>query len=508
MKEVKEMSLNVVIVEDNPLTVRSLVETIDWQSLGCEVVGTAFDGESGKKLIMEMQPDILLTDIRMPQSNGLDMIEAVREHVPDCKVIIITGYEEFQYANKAIKLSVFDYLLKPVDNEEVMRSVANAVSATRKNRERDSELKQAQLMRCRAQLLSLLTNPSQRGQGIAAIFEEMGIQFQAYYIMTLQKTSESVFTQAELNHLDHLLSVYNRSMTFLLYDTAVAFVMLDSVHADWKQGCDHAVQAIREAVAAPVRIGVSELNRSLHAISKTYRQSRQALWSAAMDNQVDGTVYYREDRGHMCFEGGSDVSRRVDALIERSDLSEAFALEAAEELYALSGRQFSRLRAMVALYAMALRTRHCIPFAPKVDAAMDDVWMVTSLEDTRRSLINLSEALRAQQQPCYSLLTRNALQYISLHASEGLQLSDVAEKMCVSSSYLSAHIRKETGITFHEHVTEAKMAVARTMLDDPRVLVEEVAYAVGYNNYISFYNAFKRTQHMTPTEYRNKVAAL
>ena len=79
--------------------------------------------------------------------------------------------------------------------------------------------------------------------------------------------------------------------------------------------------------------------------------------------------------------------------------------------------------------------------------------------------------------------------------------------MCVSSSYLSAHIRKETGVTFHEHVTEAKMAVARTMLNDPRVLVEEVAYAVGYNNYISFYNAFKRTQHMTPTEYRNKVAA-
>ena len=68
--------LKVVIVEDNPLTVRSLVETIDWSSLGCEVVGTAFDGESGKKLILETEPDILLTDIRMPQSNGMDMIEA------------------------------------------------------------------------------------------------------------------------------------------------------------------------------------------------------------------------------------------------------------------------------------------------------------------------------------------------------------------------------------------------------------------------------------------------
>ena len=162
---------------------------------------------------------------------------------------------------------------------------------------------------------------------------------------------------------------------------------------------------------------------------------------------------------------------------------------------------------MVAMYAMALRNKYAIPFEPEVDAALDDTWVVTNQEDTVRCLCNLSRVMREQSHPQYSLLTRNALQYIHLHASEGLQLGDVAEKLCVSSSYLSAHIRKETGVTFHEHVTEAKMAVARTMLNDPRVLVEEVAYAVGYNNYISFYNAFKRTQHMTPTEYRNKVAA-
>ena len=501
------MSLKVVIVEDNPLTVRSLVETIDWQALGCRIVGTAYDGETGRKLILEEKPDVLLMDIRMPQSNGLDMLEAVRSEVPECKAIIITGYEEFQYASKAIKLSVFDYLLKPVDNEEVTRSVARAVSMTRRNQERDSALEQAQMARCKAQLLSLLTNPSQRGQGVAAIFDEMGIHFQAYYVLTIQKPGGNTFTQAELNHLDNLLSSVGRAMTFLLYDTVVVFVMLDSDGEQWRQTCESMISDIQNAFAEPLRMGVSELNRSLHALSQTYRQSRQALWSAALDQQAHRVAYYREDRGHMCFEGGdSDVGRRVDALLERSDLSEEFAIQAADEIYALSGQQFSRLRAMTALYAMALRTRHSIPFAPKVDAAMDDVWVVTNLEDTRRSLVNLSQALRAQQQPCYSLLTRNALQYISLHAAEGLQLSEVAEKLCVSSSYLSAHIRKETGITFHEHVTEAKMTVARNMLNDPRVLVEEVAYAVGYNNYISFYNAFKRTQHMTPTEYRNKVA--
>ena len=78
----------------------------------------------------------------------------------------------------------------------------------------------------------------------------------------------------------------------------------------------------------------------------------------------------------------------------------------------------------------------------------------------------------------------------------------------MSVNYLSALIRKETGTTFHEHVLKAKMDIAHTMLADPRILVEEVARAVGYSNYISFYNTFKRLEHMTPTEYRNRLAQM
>lgn len=493
------MSLKVVIVEDNPLTVQSLLETIDWASLDCQIVGTAYDGKAGQKLILEEKPDILLTDIRMPQSNGLDMLEAVRDEVPNCKAIIITGYEEFQYASKAIKLSVFDYLLKPVDNEEVTRSVARAVSMTRRNNERTSAL-------VRAQLLTLLTNPAQRGQGIAAIFEEMHIHFQAYYVLTLQKQDGRSFMQADLNHLDALFSSLCRSITFLLHDMVVVFVMLDEGLENWKQDCNGILGRIQESSAEPLRMGVSELNHSLHAINEAYSQARQALWKSVLEQRKHSPAEYDSvERDHMRLEGSDDVSQ-MNALIERSDLSDDFAREAADTLWKMSGEDASRLRALTGLYAIAMRNRCSLPFEPKLDAVLDEVWIASNRADTIRSLTNLSRALRELQQPSYSLLTRNALQYISLHAAEGLQLSDVAEKLCVSSTYLSSLVSKETGVTFHEHVTAAKMTVARTMLSDPRMLVEEIAYAVGYNNYISFYNAFKRTQHMTPTEYRNKVA--
>lgn len=124
------MLLKVVIIEDNPITVRSLVETIKWETLGCEVAGTALDGEAGCQLILSTRPDIILTDIRMPKCDGLEMIETVRQSVPDCKVIIITGYDQFQYASRAIKLAIFDYLLKPIDSEELINCVRRAVDAT------------------------------------------------------------------------------------------------------------------------------------------------------------------------------------------------------------------------------------------------------------------------------------------------------------------------------------------------------------------------------------------
>lgn len=499
------MNLKVIIVEDNPLTVRSLVETIDWSALGCYIAGTAYDGESGRKLILSEKPDILLIDIRMPQSNGLEMLEAVRDEVSECKVVVITGYEEFQYAVKAVKLSVFDYLLKPVDNEEVIQAVERAVSAIHQDKELDFALVQAQTARRRAKLLSLLVNPAQRKQDVSTILDGIDIHFEAYYVITIQKPNDRIFTQEDLNHINNILSSTYRVTVFLLYDTIIALVMLDDALEQWKEDCEIMIDKICESSTDTLRMGVSELSYSLHTLNQAYHQSREALWSAALGQQMNNAVYYHKDGDHMCFEAGSDVNRQIEMLITQSDLSDDFAYKAAETIYALSGQQFSRLRAMVALYAMALCNRHNIPFTTKIDTVMSDLWDVTDLEDTRCGLVNLSQALRVQQSS-YSLLTRSALQYISLHATKGLQLSDLAEELHVSTSYLSSIIRKETGITFNEHLTEGKMTVARAMLSDPRVLVEEIAYAVGYKNYISFYNAFKRTQHMTPTEYRNKLA--
>ncbi len=505
------MSLKVVIVEDNPTTVLSLVKTIDWDVMKCEVAGTAGDGESGGVMIRQLKPDIVLTDIRMPVKSGLDMIADVRDDVPDCRFVIITGYDEFQYASQAIKLGVFDYLLKPIDNEEVMRTVRRAAAVTRRQMENDVALEQAENLKMRAQLLTLLTNDSQRGQGVHELLAGAGLQFHTYYIMALQQTEERYFSQAVLNRVEAVLARRRmRTVTLLLYDLAVIFVPRGDDGKGWHEEATELAYDLFDELVNPVRIGVSGLGQSSHAIRQAYLQARRALWEAALRKGNRACVFY-EDQGDgpVGQEHIADTQRQIDELIARAELTDGFAAEEARALAEQSGRQYSNLRAMMFLYTTGLRRRFGLSADEELDAVMSGIWFVSTEDDVRLCLKELNEAfLRRMDMPKQSLLTRNALQYINLHAIEGIQLNDVADKLCVSANYLSALIRKETGVTFHEHMLEARMNVARSMLADPRILVEEVARAVGYGNYISFYNAFKRIEHMTPTEYRNRKAKL
>ena len=113
----------VVIVDDDLLIVKGLSSVVPWERLNCEVAGTASDGESGLRLIRECRPDVLLTDIRMPNVDGLTMAAAVRSEFPRMQISVLTAYRDFEYARQAIRLGVCRYLLKPSNMEELEEAV-------------------------------------------------------------------------------------------------------------------------------------------------------------------------------------------------------------------------------------------------------------------------------------------------------------------------------------------------------------------------------------------------
>ncbi|UVI29377.1 response regulator transcription factor [Paenibacillus spongiae] len=116
--------LKVVIVEDEDIIRKGLLHTVDWLSMHCTVIGDAGDGQEGLRLIRQYRPDLVITDIRMPVMNGIEMVEQALKIYP-FQSIILTSYSEFEYAKKAISLKVSEYLLKPVDEEKLTGIIAN-----------------------------------------------------------------------------------------------------------------------------------------------------------------------------------------------------------------------------------------------------------------------------------------------------------------------------------------------------------------------------------------------
>ena len=118
----------VVLVDDERLIIRGLSTVVPWQELGCEVAGTAYDGKTGLELIRTIKPDIVLTDIRMPNMDGLTMLAAIRSEYPEIQTAVLTAYRDFDYARQAITLGVCRYLLKPSNLEELKEAVRLMVS--------------------------------------------------------------------------------------------------------------------------------------------------------------------------------------------------------------------------------------------------------------------------------------------------------------------------------------------------------------------------------------------
>jgi len=129
----------VMIIDDEPIIRKGIKNILNWEKFDCEVCAEASDGEEGKIIIEKYRPDILITDIRMPGTDGLKMISEVKALIPDCKIIVLTGYRDFDYVQEALKLGVFDFVLKPSKIEELTTIIHRAVEELKKLKNRAEE---------------------------------------------------------------------------------------------------------------------------------------------------------------------------------------------------------------------------------------------------------------------------------------------------------------------------------------------------------------------------------
>lgn len=531
----------VLLVDDEPEIREGLQEVVDFAALGFAVVGEAGNGRDAIALAEATAPDLIITDIRMPLMDGLAMAAHIRVQMPTVQFVILSGYDEFEYARQAIEITALRYLLKPITSEEfieVMRDVHARMDEEFERRRDITRLKahlEHSLPVLRERLLySLLLGEMPAGQALqTAARYGMRIESGGYLLGLLRAAygdgpsapgldDPELLTFAITNIAGEVMGEHLPHYLLRHEDTLALLMLLPDAGAEAVAKGMAALEAVRGNVQyyldCPIYIGVSAPCAHLAALPGCVRQAQAALNHAGLMEQ--GQVLGVGDIAP----GSSDTVaadafalRQLGNSLKRSDAQGAReAVRAVLDAFRDQGATMQEYRAclleLMLVFIRVGRDMH-IPLPEEAQQEMiDQLRKCPPLPQAAQTLCALCDRFAADvassRATSSRLLAEQAAEYLQqAYAREDMSIERVAQHLHISPSYCSALFKKEMGKTLLQYITELRMDRAMTLLAASPMRTAEIAQAVGIADPGYFSYAFKRHFGMSPSQVRKKAGA-
>lgn len=521
----------VFLVEDEIVAREGIRNTIDWQVAGFEFCGEAPDGEIALPRIEESRPDVLITDIKMPFMDGLQLSRIVREHMPWVKIIILSGHDEFQYAQTALKIGVTEYLLKPVssvDIIDVLERVAASLDQEQSERENLEQLRsQAEysLLLRREQLLLRLVMGGISSGDVIEQSQRLGLNLVAQQYLVLLIKIESCddgkpYDCHEYQRVEEMVSNLSRNSTDVLLtkrdmEELVLILKGDDPEQLWREGTFW-TELIQNKLAGDtmgrliVEMGspqerLSDIHRSFaEALAKARNVTRSPLPTSFQGSRQQIELQKLDHRAledYLRF-GNLDA---FDAFFE-SDL--CLICESALQSDLVMHYLFLEVFLTIAQFVSDLGDGdHRI--TPDIQEIEEILRRVTTIEQMRAELEQvISSALvfrnsKANHQR--TMIIQQAKAYIDDHFGDpDLQMNCVARKFSLSPNHFSTVFRQEVGEPFRDYLSNLRMNRAKELLRTTNITCADVARRSGYNDSHYFSTVFKRKTGFTPQGFRKQ----
>lgn len=513
--------MKVFLVDDEIAIRENLRNSFPWEQNGFQLVGEAPDGEMALPMIRDLNPDILLTDIRMPFMDGMELCAQVKRVLPWIGVVILSGYDDFAYARQAISLGVKEYLLKPITADELGEALKRVAARITEER------RAASLRRDAAP-----GNPFLREKLLASLFTEEGDRFEDEQLMRQMRAmgvnlaagcyvvidiAFPLKDEARARAREALSALAEASggsvFTCGMPHGARALVLGDNerdaeeraysfaasaAHLPQLESCDQLLLSIGETVT-----DYFEIRKSMQSA----RHVRHAAVGRGGGRRIIGV-------GELDDETTSLNSLELSPLYERLQYAPAEELDAILADYADllgSGAEGRELALGYLRIAAVIAARQIVSDAgADPQRVLDEGRIAEALRaegiEAVRALLNEAMACRDRsgrgqgQTP-----VARARRFLSRRYSDpNLMLQDVAGEVGMSQSHFSTVFAQETGLTFTQYLTALRIGKAKELLSATAMRSSEIAFAVGYNDAHYFSYMFKKQTGMTPSEYRKE----
>lgn len=534
--------IRVIVADDEYKVCQLICQLIDWEELGMRLIGTASNGLEALKMIEAEKPDLVLTDIRMPGFDGLELLKRAREVQPDVEFIIISGYSHFEYAQTAIRYGVSDYILKPVNKETLNATMQKARQRYLEHKaqtEEDLEQRKQQES-AQATLRELLWQDLEAGQLPEALSE-----FQEKYHYHFENGLFRIFLiQADVNENQNLNEDYASNVIEVmnsklegLFERHIRPLCIDS-EIFYKKGRTAGVLNYREEeeekLMNALEALISTLSMELHVFehmrfhlstggagssaSELVRCMREAELAMGQRllvrnnmflTEIPKSVEFEEDSIYQSFNA---IVRQCMDLKKSEEMERAVSgLEASALSFGMNGSQMLHLvQDSYRLFLLSSIFQEKFHFVDREGMEEAFYWrsilcssreqLFDFLEETCRK--NIEEAVERSEAEKIRPIDQ-AKQYIREHYAEPLSLEEVSSQAGFSSSYFSTLFRKETGKNFLEYLMDIRIEEAKKLLRQSGETIEQIGKDVGMNDYKRFSKTFKKITGISPKEYRN-----
>lgn len=541
--------MRLLIAEDELWLRKRLVSTIDWSSYGISEVYEAEDGGEALEIALKEKPDIVITDIRMPELSGIDLMKKLNENSIFSKMIVVSGYDDFEYAQGALRMGAINYLLKPVDEEELLDSVKRCVEELKKEKNKETVFdKQSaaseMLMEHIYEDLIFETSEKRTEELLQKLSrKEIGFPFQSAAVVNMQVREHTFFVNDKVK--SDMWSVYQWLRRNLqedcyecqyLYMRGSQIVLLlfgDDLEAKFMERVENWVQLILEALQKKLNISLfmaaggvtddfSGIHRSYEMAQKKIKEKRaeEKRILALRNQETEQELNTRFD----------DVYGEYDFKLLIKEIRNGDSEKAQTELQAILQSSSRRLQSAdmmkLQLFYMNFINRIAGACLPECEAYADELAMqcmtvmrelicigsdtiVTEMWDCLRKFVEkLVEVYQENNGKRKHWMIDQVLQYVEENYNTALSTRDIAGRFFMNTSYFSKLFHEQMGCTFSNYLINVRVEKAKMMLTQTNMKLYDIAEAVGYTNVQYFSTIFKEKEGLTPSAFRQMRSAV
>lgn len=532
--------LKVFLVEDEFVIREGIKKSINWTLNGYEFCGEASDGELALPMILKLKPDIVITDIKMPFIDGLELSKLIKKELPWIEIIILTGHEKFEYAKEGIEIGVARYLTKPINGEALLNEV-NTLAAKIEERRQEQKIKEMYMkemeentLKDRKDLFHYLVTGTKAVGELLEMANKLNISLSSmWYNIVLMKINSIHHAHDEYSNslieIEQQLEELVDEAKVLIFDRSLegkAFIFKADSEQELEQVQSEYLGRMKEifmkyedvryfsGIGMPVN-RLRELPAAFEKASHAFAHRYLVRGNFFLNSQEMKQVVFLEQEEFSI--------RNIDCgQIDRSKIKEFLMLGEVEEVVyfvkeyfktfgtsALKSNIFRQYITMdVYFCAMEFLAGQQLP-SEEVENLNPTAVYIHSEEDVIDYIIQIMKiALELRDKSevnRYGDIANQVLHFIeNRYSDEEISLNLLAAQLNFSPSYLSTIFSQEMGQTFSRYLTEYRMNKAKELLRYTDKRSSEVSLEVGYKDPHYFSYLFKKTQGLTPTQYRSK----